>query len=312
MLTQHTINTPYLVGPVHCYTFEREGELLLFDTGPHTMEAVSYLRKNVDLARLKHILITHCHIDHYGLAHWLEQETEATIYVPFRDAMKMERHEERMELMYGLLVEMGFADSHLAELRKIFDSGILFPPFPKQYQISEEAIPEHLGIEVINCPGHSQSDVVYRFDGRLVTGDTLLKGIFQSPLLDVDLITGKRFRNYDAYCKSVGKLAALNGATVLPGHREDVSSIKDILLFYISKLLVRVEQLLPYRDETNIIDIVSTFFTSMDDVFRIFLKASEIMFMQDFLRNPNQLKHAVQAIGLYDEVAEMFERVAMR
>jgi len=312
MLTQHTINTPYLVGPVHCYTFEREGELLLFDTGPHTMEAVSYLRKNVDLARLKHILITHCHIDHYGLAHWLEQETEATIYVPFRDAMKMERHEERMELMYGLLVEMGFADSHLAELRKIFDSGILFPPFPKEYQISEEAIPEHLGIEVINCPGHSQSDVVYRFDGRLVTGDTLLKGIFQSPLLDVDLITGKRFRNYDAYCKSVGKLAALNGATVLPGHREDVSSIKDILLFYISKLLVRVEQLLPYRDETNIIDIVSTFFTSMDDVFRIFLKASEIMFMQDFLRNPNQLKHAVQAIGLYDEVAEMFERVAMR
>lgn len=312
MLTQHTINTPYLVGPVHCYTFEHEGELLLFDTGPHTTEAVSYLRKNVDLARLKHILITHCHIDHYGLAHWLEQETEATIYVPFRDAMKMERHEERMELMYGLLVDMGFEDSYLAELRRIFDSGILFPPFPKEYQISEEAIPEHLGIEVINCPGHSQSDVVYRFDGRLVTGDTLLKGIFQSPLLDVDLITGKRFRNYDAYCKSVGKLAALNGAIVLPGHREDVSSVKDILHFYISKLLVRVEQLRPYRDETNVADIISTFFTSMDHVFHIFLKASEIMFMQDFLRNPNQLKHAVQTIGLYDEVAEMFERVAMR
>lgn len=312
MFTQHTINTPYLVGPVHCYTFEREGELLLFDTGPYTIEAVSYLRKNVDLARLRHIFITHCHIDHYGLAHWLEKETDATIYVPFRDALKMRMHHERMEQMYGLLHEIGFDSEYLSELRKIFDSGILFPPFPQEYQVSEEAIPEHLGIEVVNCPGHSQSDVVYKIDGRIVTGDTLLQGIFQSPLLDVDLITGERFANYDAYCKSIGKLAALNGATVLPGHRESITSVEDILLFYISKLLVRVEQLLPYRDEEDIAHIISTFFSSMTDVFHIFLKASEILFMQDFLRNPGPLKSAVQAIGLYDRVAENFERVVVR
>lgn len=37
--------------------------------------------------------------------------------------------------------------------------------------------------------------LVYVGDEWAVTGDTLLKGIFQTPLLDVDLIHGGRFNN---------------------------------------------------------------------------------------------------------------------
>ncbi|WP_136798877.1 MBL fold metallo-hydrolase [Desulfosediminicola ganghwensis] len=313
MLTQHTINTPYIVGPVHCYTLERDGELLLFDTGPYTMDAMGFMRNNIDLSRLRHIFITHCHIDHYGLAHWLEKETDATIYLPYRDALKMEHHHDRMELMYDLLVSLGFGESYLRELRRIFESGVLFPPFPKEYQISEDFIPEELGIEVINCPGHSQSDVVYVVDDYVVTGDTLLRGIFQSPLLDIDLNTGKRFKNYDAYCKSIVKLAALNDYTVLPGHRESVSSIEDILLFYIDKLLIRVEQMVPFRDQDNVSWIIEKFFNkSMTDVFHIYLKASEIRFMQDLLAEPEQLKRSLETIGLFDKVADKYARVALK
>ena len=73
MLTQHTISTPYMVGPVHCYTGTLAGELVLFDTGPPTEEGRRSLQEQIDLAKLKHILITHCHIDHYGQADWLEK-----------------------------------------------------------------------------------------------------------------------------------------------------------------------------------------------------------------------------------------------
>ena len=85
-IKQHTIDTPYMVGPVHCYTVKIKGELVLFDTGPPTDKARRYLREHVDLRSLQHVIITHCHIDHYGLASWLEKETEATVYLPYRDA----------------------------------------------------------------------------------------------------------------------------------------------------------------------------------------------------------------------------------
>jgi len=313
MVTQHTIDTPYLVGPVHCYTLEKEDGLILFDTGPPTNGARDYFKHHLDLSRLRHILITHCHIDHYGLAHWFEQESDAVIYLPYRDVLKITRHERRMELMYRLLCQVGFGGEYLTALRRIFDSGVLFPPFPRRYRIAETDLPEDLGIEAIPCPGHSQSDIVYSFAGHVVTGDTLLRGIFQSPLLDVDLETGERFNNYHAYCTSIRRLAALNGSTVLPGHRRSIDSVHDSIGFYVGKMLARVEQLLPVRDERNVAMIIDRLFNNaMTDVFHIYLKASEILFMQDFLAEPERLGAALAEIGLFDNVAEPFNRVTGR
>ncbi|SHO47593.1 MBL fold metallo-hydrolase [Desulfopila aestuarii] len=313
MVTQHTIDTPYPVGPVHCYTLEQEDGLILFDTGPPTPEAKEYLRHNLDLNRLRHVLVTHCHIDHYGLAHWLEQETDATIYLPHRDGLKIDQHERRMKLMYALLNEVGFGHDYLADLQKMFAAGVLFPPPPKKFKIAEENLPVELGITAIPCPGHSQSDVVYTFGNYAVTGDTLLRGIFQSPLLDVDLLTGKRFNNYHAYCDSIIKLARLEDKTVLPGHRQSIDSVSSSLQFYIGKMLTRVEQMLPVREEKNVARLIGKLFNnSMNDVFHIYLKASEILFMQDFLAEPEKLEEALAEIGLLDIVAPIFGRVTGR
>lgn len=313
MPTQHTIDTPYLVGPVHCYTLRRDGELLLFDTGPPTQEAKQYLREHINLAQLRHIFITHCHIDHYGLAHWFEQETDAIIYLPYRDALKITHHDSRMKHMYRLLLEIGFDTQYLEALRKIFDSGVLFPPFPKKYRIAEEEIPAHLGVAAIACAGHSQSDIVYTFDDYAVTGDTLLRGIFQSPLLDTDLITGERFNNYFAYCQSIIKLAALKGKKVLPGHRNTIEGIEAILLFYVNKMLIRVEQMLPFAAERNVAKVIKSLFNnSMTDVFHLYLKASEILFMQDFLAQPELLGDALREIGLFENVADQYHHVTRR
>ncbi len=76
---QHTLNTPYLVGPVHCYSAELAGELVLFDCGPPNVEAMAQLQRDIPLERLKHIVISHCHVDHYGLAAQLQQQTGAKL-----------------------------------------------------------------------------------------------------------------------------------------------------------------------------------------------------------------------------------------
>ncbi|MBW1635316.1 MAG: MBL fold metallo-hydrolase [Deltaproteobacteria bacterium] len=304
---QHTINTPYVIGQVHCYTAELGGELVLFDTGPATLEAQQYLQKNIDLRRLKHVVITHCHIDHYGQAAWLGRNSDAVIYLPEKDCLKINGHAGRMEQMFQLLIELGFGREYLSQLRKIFDSGAIFPPFPEDYLTTETDLPDYLGIEVVGCPGHSQSDLVFTGDDWAITGDTLLRGVFQSPVLDLDMEVGGRFNNYKAYCRTLQKLASLRSRTVLPGHRQSIKSVDTTLLFYISKMLSRASQLHPYRGEENLFLIIENLFGERaPDVFHIYLKFSELLFLKDFLKEPGLLRDSLETIGLFEEVSPLY------
>lgn len=307
--TQHTINTVYVVGPVHCYTAEINGDLVLFDTGPPTDEAKQYLQKNLDLDRLKYVIVTHCHIDHYGLVNWLEHETDAAIYLPFRDHLKITRHTERLELMYDLLLQIGFEPAFLEGFRISMDDGTVFPPLPENFKIIEEDLPQQLGLTALPCPGHSQSDIVLIGADWAITGDVMLQGIFQTPLLDVDLLTGKRFQNYVAYCESLAKLVTLRDKKILPGHRESIDSIDSCLLLYIGKLLERAARINKLPINMRVAEIVTKLFN--DDTkhpFISYLKASEIVFLRDFLADPELLRQVLIDIDLFSPVADKFDR----
>jgi len=304
---QHTLNTPYLVGPVHCYTATIADEPVLFDTGPPTPEARSYLQRHLDLKHLRHVIISHCHIDHYGLANWLEQNTDATIYLPFRDSLKIERHSERLKLMYELLQSFGFTREFLSRFEANMTDGSVFPTLPTRYRIIEEALPSHLNIEVIPCPGHSQSDLVLANATWAITGDVMLRGIFQSPLLDVDLLSGERFRNYDAYCATLLKLAGLRDKTILPGHRHSIESVDANILFYVTKLLERSAKIRQIDPARSVAEVTLKLFAGKESPpFAIYLKASELIFIRDFLDQPDQLQHAMETIGLFPQVADLY------
>ncbi|AMV70846.1 hypothetical protein JCM30471_26540 [Desulfuromonas carbonis] len=310
-LIQHTLDTPYPVGPVHCYSGELGGELVLFDTGPPTRQARDELANRVDLAQLRHVIVTHCHIDHYGLAAWLEAETGAQIWLPYRDALKIERHQERLEHLGALLLELGFSRQFAAGLRATMLDGSVFPAFPTRFRTIEEGLPDHLGLAVVACPGHSQSDLVLTGEDWAVTGDVMLRGIFQSPLLDVDLETGERFDNYGAYCRTLEQLATLRGRKVLPGHREYIESIDASILFYVGKLLERAGRLQSCPASASLPQLVRELFgDSLRHDFHIYLKASEILFMRDFLRRPQLLREALAGIGLLAPLAGQFAALA--
>lgn len=312
-MRQHTVHTPYLVGEAHFYSTEIDGELVLFDTGPATQEALAFLREEVDLSRLKYVFITHCHIDHYGLAAELAEQTRAEILLPRKDAIKIIRHAERLAHIEGLLHECGFDKATTQRFRRIIEDAQVFPPFPKRYTIVEESeIPAKLGISWLACPGHSQSDLVYRIGGQAITGDILLRNIFQAPLLDVDLDTfSGRFRNYDAYCGSLLALATLRDCRILPGHREYVESVDETILFYVDKMLERAGQVKRFSGTESVLNVVRKLFNgSLVDPFIIYLKVSEVVFMQDFIAEPGKLEDSLMKIGLFDAVRDRFEAVA--
>lgn len=305
--TQHTVDTPYMVGPVHLYTLELESSFILIDTGPPTETGRAFLRENIDLRRLTHVLVTHGHIDHYGQAGWLAENSDAVVYLPRLDIIKHEHHTERMRELFALIGELGFGTTFVELLCERFASSMV-PLFPKRCSVAED-LPAELGIEVLGCPGHSQSDLVYAGHNWAVTGDILLRGVFQSPLLDVDLEKGGRFRNYDAYCGSIVRLAGLAQKKILPGHRTNVPSVAETILFYVSKMLQRLRILVPHLAKNTVAEVIRSVFPTMSDPFHIYLKSSEILFMKDLLENPRRLASALQYIGLYEQVADVFEIV---
>lgn len=312
-MRKHTVNTPYMVGEAHFYSTEIEGELVLFDTGPATPQALAFLKECVDIGRLKYLFITHCHVDHYGLASFIEQNTAAEIFIPRKDAIKLRRHGERLDHIERLLAGCGFDVGFASGLRESFEKNRLFPVVPERYTIVEESdAPEKLGINWLSCPGHSQSDLVYLCGKHAVTGDILLRNIFQAPLLDVDLETfAGRFRNYDAYCASLLKLAKLREYEIHPGHRDYVESLDDTILSYVGKLLERAGQVKRFAGIESIREVVDLLFgNTLAEPFFKYLKVSEIVFMRDFLAEPGKLKESLERIGLFDAVSDLYGAVA--
>lgn len=310
-MQQHTVQTPYMVGEVHFYSTELNGELALFDTGPPTPEGEDCLRESVDFERLKYVFITHCHIDHYGLTNYILNNSAAEIFIPRKDAIKLLRHDERLSRIGELLDGYGFGSAFSGQLRDSFERHGVFPAPPERFRIVED-VPDlaGLGISCLSCPGHSQSDLVYLVKTYAVTGDVLLRNIFQAPLLDIDLDSfAGRFRNYDAYCSSLLNLAKLRGRTVMPGHRRSVDGVDSAVLYYVKTMLERATQLLPFRT-LAMNDIVDRLFKGrLTDPFFVYLKVSEIVFMLDFLERPELLKSSLEQIGLFNQVSELYADV---
>jgi glyoxylase-like metal-dependent hydrolase (beta-lactamase superfamily II) len=310
-MRQHTVQTPYMVGEAHFYTTEVNGAPALFDTGPPTAEGEAALLEAVDFSRLNYLFITHCHVDHYGLSNLVQEKGSAQVYIARRDAVKFSRHDERMARMAELLGQYGFDETFVRQLRESFQRNKIFPTAPERYRIVEES-PElaDLGIGWLACPGHSQSDLVYLVGDHAVTGDILLRNIFQAPLLDVDLETFQgRFRNYDAYCASLLKLAQLRGLRIMPGHRGYVEGVDEAILFYVTTLLERSRQVYPLRNLPLTGVIEQLFHGRLTEPFFVYLKASEIVFMWDFLDNPGLLAGSLEQIGLLDQVSGLYAAV---
>jgi len=80
----------------------------MFDTGPFTDEAVKYLTNRVPLERLSYLFITHCHTDHYGLLHYIKQNSPARAFIPRYDMLKLTHKRKRLDLISKILFIEGF------------------------------------------------------------------------------------------------------------------------------------------------------------------------------------------------------------
>ncbi|HEY0880132.1 MAG TPA: MBL fold metallo-hydrolase, partial [Archangium sp.] len=82
-------------GPANAYAIEdADGRWTLFDTGIGTPDGLSALRaqaseRGIDLKRLSRIVVSHGHLDHFGNAQQLSEESGARVFIHAADLDKV-------------------------------------------------------------------------------------------------------------------------------------------------------------------------------------------------------------------------------
>ena len=115
-----TFPLPFVVGSMNIYLFPGE-PLTLLDAGPKTEPARLEIAKTFEAHGFRHqdikrIIISHGHVDHFGLARELAEKSGAEVYIHPCDAPKVRAGFQFFGTLLPLLQEAGVPKEGLKEL----------------------------------------------------------------------------------------------------------------------------------------------------------------------------------------------------
>src|SRR5271167_4500173 len=235
------IPTPFQVGRINAYLIE-DSPLTLVDSGPNSAKALDELEQALAarghaIEDIELLVITHQHIDHFGLAGILQRRSGAEVAALDRLAPLLARYGEEAELddrfAEQLMLRHGIPADIVTALRAVSAS---FRAWGSAVEISrplrngEELQLRDRTLRVLHRPGHSPSDTVFLDESRsiLLAADHLIKHISSNPLLARPLgagpdFSGPRPQALVTYIASLEQTRAMALSLVLPGHGEPIS-----------------------------------------------------------------------------------------
>ena len=234
------IPTPFQVGRVNAYLIEDE-PLTLIDSGPNSAKALDELEQALEARghRVEDIgllVITHQHMDHFGLAAVLARRSGADVaaldvLAPYLATYSQQtdlddRFAEQIMLRHGIPREIVTALRAVSAGFRAWGSAVeVTQPLAEGSTLE---LRDHR-LKVLHRPGHSPSDTVFLDErsGILLAADHLIAHISSNPLLarplgaDADY-AGPRPRALLTYMASLQKTRAMDLSLVLPGHGEPI------------------------------------------------------------------------------------------
>ncbi len=153
---------------------------VVIDPGPPTTESWEALldgieRAGIPVQGVEHVLVTHWHADHAGLACRLAERANASVHLHADDAPLVGdyTHErtKRLRRDARILEEWGVPE----RVRETLTDRDILSPIPDSYPIKTHDDGDKIaGIEVIHTPGHTKGHASFMTNETLFLGDVLL------------------------------------------------------------------------------------------------------------------------------------------
>ncbi len=270
------IPTPFQVGRVNAYLIE-DSPLTLIDSGPNSERSLQELERALAahghaIEDIELLVITHQHVDHFGLAATLARRSGAEVAALAALAPYLREFDTATELddrfAQQVMLRHGIPTDVITALRAVSAS---FRAWGAAVEITrplgdgETLRLRDRTLQVLHRPGHSPSDTVFVDDRSeidqhaiMFAADHLLANISSNPLLARPLdagpdFTGPRPQALIDYMASLERTRAMDLSLVLSGHGPpivDHASLIESRLYMHRRRAERIHALISQRPLT--------------------------------------------------------------
>jgi glyoxylase-like metal-dependent hydrolase (beta-lactamase superfamily II) len=296
------------LGGVNIYVLGT-GPITLIDTGPNFPGCYEYLKAGLkqsgyEPGDIERIIITHGHLDHFGLAASLRRDAGLPIpcFIHKEDVKRVVSKTYHKEIWrkYAdhLMAMVGMPVEEVTKIREQFFS------FDSLCDPIADVIPMEEGdrfkgddfeIHLIHTPGHSPGACCL-YEPRqkiLFSGDHILKHITPNPIMEMDRnhLRNPYYQSLDAYLNSLDKLRNLDVRFVFPGHGEPLEDLSGVISTYRIHHQQRMDLVWnTLRKESRpLYHLIGDIFPSVGED-EIFLAISEILVHLEILVNHRRVE----------------------
>ena len=306
-----TVPTPFPVGPVHCYLAEGD-ELTLIDTGPNHPATLTALREALSARGLafqdiRRIIVTHAHVDHFGLAASIVAASGASVWSHARNRWWLTDLENETSRRSDFYVEVfaqsgaprALADAAARGMATVMRYAVAIPA--ERFVPLDDGDTLTLGDDtwrVVYAPGHA-SGLICLYESRsrtLISSDHLLRDITSNPVLEPPTRgESERPRALVNYIASLQKIAEFDVRRALPAHGEPVEDVRALIaerLTFHRARLDYIEQQLRCCASTAY-ELCNICFPDLKSV-DVFLGLSEIIGHLDILEQEGRVRRELR------------------
>ncbi len=281
-----------------------KGPLTLIDTGPKFPGSLEFIEKEIkavdlDIKDVERIILTHGHIDHFGLAANIiklsRHPVECFIHAGDKWRLSSDNFQEDTWSADGkdLMDMAGLPQEEMEKLRRRFSffSELCDPLNEVSTMLDgDDFIGDGYHLRVIHTPGHSPGSIcLYEPRNKvLFSGDHIIKHITPNPLMEIkrEHLQDPNYQSLREYMLSLDKVACLDVRFVFTGHGEYVGDLQTIISSYVKHHRQRMDLVWgalkkEVRPLYNLIDDVFPYVPEND----VFLAISEIIVHLEILIN---------------------------
>jgi len=210
-----TDNVGYIPGAVNIGVIRNGGDALLIDTGLDKENGRKTLRILEEQGlKLKAIINTHSHADHFGGNTYLKRNTEAQVYAPSIES----------GIIQNPLLEPIYLFHGAIPIRNLHNKFVLASPSPVDHIIEPGKLSViGLELEILALPGHSFNQIGVKHDNILFCADT----VFSDRVIDKYRIPV--VQDVGNHIKTLRALREMDCALFVPAHTKPTEDIKPLV-----------------------------------------------------------------------------------